>query len=77
MKFVGDFAEVFNEKLQEADSFKEKLEGVVFEVLEPSLHVLNDDFYYNVWYWINKIEGMSVSNTNWGNNSKFTNKMFN
>ena len=77
MKFVGDFAEVFNEKLIDSDSFREKLHDIVFEVLEPSLHILNNDFYYNVNYWINKVEGINVGVTNWGSNGKFTDDMFN
>lgn len=77
LKTIDDFAEVFNEKLQNSDMFRDKLQDIIYRVLEPSLHIKNIDVYYNVQYWINKVEGIEVHSTGNSFTTDFTPEMFN
>jgi hypothetical protein len=60
MKMVDKFAEVFNEKLQYSESFLNKLQDIIFRVLEPSLKIEDTEIYYNPFYWISSVEGMET-----------------
>ena len=60
MKMVDKFAEVFNEKLQNSESFLNKLQDIIFRVLEPSLKIEDIEIYYNPFYWISSVEGMET-----------------
>ena len=77
LKTIDDFAEVFNEKLQNSDMFRDKLQDIIYRVLEPSLHIKNIDVYYNAQYWINKVEGIEVHSTGNSFTTDFTPEMFN
>jgi hypothetical protein len=77
LKTIDDFAEVFNEKLQNSDMFRDKLQDIIYRVLEPSLQIKNIDVYYNAQYWINKVEGIEVHSTGNSFTTDFTPEMFN
>jgi hypothetical protein len=59
-RMIDDFAEVFNEKLQDSDRFRDELQDIIYRVLEPSLRIKNVEVYYTPQYWIKKIDGMEA-----------------
>lgn len=77
LKTIDDFAEVFNEKLQNSDMFRDKLQDIIYRVLEPSFHIEFLEVYYNAQYWIDKVEGIEVHSTGNSFTTDFTPEMFN
>jgi len=59
-KRFDEFGEVFNEKLQESNRFRDKIQDIIYTVLEPSIKIENIEVFINAQYWINKIDGMEV-----------------
>lgn len=76
LKTIDEFAEVFNEKLQNSDSFRDKLEDIIYRVLEPSFHIEFLEVYYNAQYWIDKVEGIEVHSTGNSFTTDFSPEMF-
>lgn len=68
-KMFDDFGEVFNEKLQNSDRFREFLQDIIYRVLEPSIQISDIEVYINAQYWINKVDGMEVLSN--GNSIKY------
>ena len=77
LKTIDEFAEVFNEKLQNSDRFRDKLQDIIYRVLEPSLQIEYLEVYYNAQYWIDKVEGIEVHSTGNSFTTDFTPEMFN
>ena len=77
LKTIDEFAEVFNEKLQNSDLFRDKLEDIIYRVLEPSFHIEFLEVYINAQYWIDKVEGIEVHSTGNSFTTDFTPEMFN
>ena len=77
LKTIDEFAEVFNEKLQNSDSFRDKLQDIIYRVLEPSFHIEFLEVYYNAQYWIDKVEGIEVHSTGNSFTTDFSPEMFN
>jgi hypothetical protein len=74
---IDNFGDVFNEILHNQDSFHEDLETIIFETLEPSVKIADlDDTWYNVNFWLTKIDGMFVDATGNSPDYVFTPKMF-
>jgi len=76
LKKIDEFAEVFNEKLQNSDIFRDKLEDIIYRVLEPSFHIEFLEVYFNAQYWIYKVEGIEVHSTGNSFTTDFTPEMF-
>jgi hypothetical protein len=77
LKTIDEFAEVFNEKLQNSDRFRDNLQDIIYRVLEPSFHIEFLEVYYNAQYWIDKVEGIEVHSTGNSFTTDFTPEMFN
>jgi hypothetical protein len=74
---IDNFGDVFNEILHNQDSFHEDLTTIIFETLEPSVKISDlDDTWYNVNFWLSKIDGMFVDATGNSPDYVFTPKMF-
>lgn len=76
LKTIDEFAEVFNEKLQNSDRFRDKLQDIIYRVLEPSLQIEYLEVYYNAQYWIDKVEGIEVHSTGNSFTTDFSPEMF-
>ena len=76
LKTIDEFAEVFNEKLQNSDRFRDKLQDIIYRVLEPSLQIEYLEVYYNAKYWIDKVEGIEVHSTGNSFTTDFSPEMF-
>lgn len=76
LKTIDEFAEVFNEKLQNSDSFRDKLQDIIYRVLEPSFHIEFLEVYFNAQYWIYKVEGIEVHSTGNSFTTDFSPEMF-
>ena len=76
LKKIDEFAEVFNEKLQNSERFRMKLDDIIYRVLEPSFHIEFIEVYYNAQYWINKVDGIEVHSTGSGYTTDFSEDMF-
>lgn len=77
LKTIDEFAEVFNEKLQNSDRFRDNLQDIIYHVLEPSFHIEFLEVYYNAQYWIDKVEGIEVHSTGNSFTTDFSPEMFN
>jgi hypothetical protein len=75
-KMFDDFGEVFNEKLQESTRFRDKLQDIIYTVLEPSIKIDNIDVFINAQYWLNKIDGMEVIVDGYSTKYDFIPEMF-
>ena len=76
LKKIDEFAEVFNEKLQNSERFRMKLEDIIYRVLEPSFHIEFIEVYYNAQYWINKVDGIEVHSMGDSRTTDFSEDMF-
>jgi hypothetical protein len=75
-KMFDDFGEVFNEKLQNSNRFRDELQDIIYSVLEPSIKINNIDVFINAQYWINKIDGMEALSTGNSYKTEFIPEMF-
>ena len=69
------FAEVFNEKLLNEDSFRDEVDSIVYNVL--NLDMDYSEFYVQSHFWLDKVEGREVEVTGNSFTYNFTPKMFN
>ena len=69
LKMIDEVAEIFNEKLQDSDRFRDKIIDVIYNVLGRNLHINHTEIYYIGNYWINKIDGIKVNSK--GNSVKW------
>ena len=76
MKMVDEFAEVFNEKLQDSESFLNRVQDIIYRLLEPSLKIEDLEVYYNPFYWIDKVEGMETNANGNSYRDDFSKNMF-
>jgi hypothetical protein len=76
LKTIDEFAEVFNEKLQNSNMFRDNLQDIIYRVMEPSFHIENLEVFFNVQYWINKVEGIEVQVDGNIRNTDFLEEMF-
>ena len=76
LKMIDEFAEVFNEKLQNSTMFRDNLQDIIYRVMEPSFHIENIEVFFNVQYWINKVEGIEVQADGNIRNDEFLEEMF-
>jgi hypothetical protein len=76
MKMVDEFAEIFNEKLQNSDSFLSKLQDILYRIMEPSLKIEDLEVYFNPFYWIDKVEGMETHANGNSFETDFSEEMF-
>lgn len=76
LKKIDEFAEVFNEKLQNSERFRMKLDDIIYRVLEPSFHIEIIEVYYNAQYWIDKVDGIEVHSTGSSYTTDFSEDMF-
>ena len=76
LKTIDEFAEVFNEKLQNSDRFRDILQDIIYRVLEPSFQIEYLEVYYNAQYWIDKVEGIEVHSTGNSFTTDFSPEMF-
>lgn len=76
LKTIDEFAEVFNEKLQNSERFRDNLQDIIYRVLEPSFHIEFIEVYYNAQYWIDKVDGIEVHSTGSGYTTDFSEDMF-
>jgi hypothetical protein len=60
LRKIDVFADVFNQKLQDEDSFKNKLIEILYQILEPSLKNEDVEIYINPQYWIVSVEGIET-----------------
>lgn len=68
-KMFQDFGEVFNEKLQNSNTFRDEIQDIIYRVLEPSIKISDIEVYINAQYWIDKIDGMEALSN--GNSRKY------
>ena len=53
--------------MNDNDYIRNFVENVIYRILEPDMRVMNvDDLYYNVSFYVNKIDGIEVSGNDWG-----------
>jgi hypothetical protein len=76
LKMIDEFAEVFNEKLQNSTMFRDNLQDIIYRVMEPSFRIENIEVFYNAQYWINKVEGIEVQADGNSRNTDFLEEMF-
>jgi hypothetical protein len=76
LKKIDEFAEVFNEKLLYSDRFSDKLQDIIYRVLEPSVHIEFIEVYYNAQYWIDKVDGIEVHSMGDSRTTDFSEDMF-
>ena len=76
MKKIDEFAEVFNEKLQDSDKFRDKLQDVIYRVLNPSIKIEDIEVYIDAYFWIDKVDGMGTHDSGGGTMGDFTPEMF-
>jgi hypothetical protein len=76
LKKIDEFAEVFNEKLLYSDRFRDKLQDIIYRVLEPSFHIEFLEVYYNAQYWIDKVDGIEVHSMGDSRTTDFSEDMF-
>jgi len=76
LKKIDEFAEVFNEKLLYSDRFRDKLQDIIYRVLEPSFHIEFVEVYYNAQYWIDKVDGIEVHSMGDSRTTDFSEDMF-
>lgn len=76
LKKIDEFAEVFNEKLQNSERFRMKLDDIIYRVLEPSFHIEFIEVYYNAQYWIDKVDGIEVHSMGDSRTTDFSEDMF-
>lgn len=69
------FAEVFNEKLLNEDSFRDEVNGIIYRIL--NLDMDYSVFYVQSHFWLDKVEGREVEVTGNSFTYNFTPKMFN
>lgn len=75
MRKIDEFAETFNEKLQNSVRFRDKLQDVIYRVLNPSIKIEDIEVYINANFWIDKVDGMEVHDSG-GTIKDFTPEMF-
>jgi hypothetical protein len=76
LRKIDVFADVFNQKLQDEDSFKDKLTEILYQILEPSLKNEDMEIYINPQYWITSVEGIETDGDDWTNKRGFSDDMF-
>jgi hypothetical protein len=53
--------------LNESDRFGDDVTEIIIQTLEPSMRLLEtDDFYYSVFYYLDKIDGIKTADNVWG-----------
>jgi hypothetical protein len=73
---IDEFAETFNEKLQNSDRFRDKLQDVIYRVLNPSIKIEDIEVYVNANFWIDKVDGMETHDSGGSLRKDFTPEMF-
>lgn len=76
LRKIDIFADVFNQKLQDEDSFKDKLIEILYQILEPSLKNEDMEVYINPQYWITSVEGIETTGDGGTNERGFSDDMF-
>ena len=76
MKKIDEFAEVFNGKLQGSDRFRDKLQDIIYTVLNPIIKIRDIEVYVNANFWIDKVDGMEVHDSGGSLRKDFTPEMF-
>jgi hypothetical protein len=76
IKKLDEFADVFNEKLQDSDRFRDKLQEIIHLILEPSLKMEQIEVYINVEFWIDRVDGMEVNANGVIDETNFSGDMF-
>ena len=59
-EFLDEFAGNINEYLMESDEFREDLQDILYNILEPELKIYNSDVYIQPNYYIHSIDGIEV-----------------
>lgn len=76
MKKIDEFAEVFNGKLQNSDRFRDKLQDVIYRVLNPTIKIEDIEVYIDANFWIDKVDGMETHDSGGSTMRDFTPEMF-
>ena len=64
---IDDLGAAISGGMNDNDYIRNFVENVIYRILEPDMRVMNvDDLYYNVSFYVNKIDGIEVSGNDWG-----------
>jgi hypothetical protein len=60
---MDEFTSTLNDRLQDNDQFRDKVEDIIYRVLEPIVKIENLEVYFNANYYLNKINGKEYKPT--------------
>ena len=60
---IDEFASTLNDRLQDNDQFRDKIQDNIYRVLEPSVKIENLEVYFNANYFLKRINGKQYDST--------------
>jgi hypothetical protein len=60
---IDEFASTLNDRLQDNDQFRDKIQDNIYRVLEPSVKIENLEVYFNANYFLKRINGKEYEPT--------------
>jgi hypothetical protein len=64
---IDDLGTAIAEGMNDNDYIRNYVENVIYDVLEPDMKIMNvDDLYYSVSFYVNRIDGIETSSSDWG-----------
>ena len=60
---IDEFTSTLNDRLQDNDQLRDKVQDIIYRVLEPSTQIENLEVYFNANYYLNKINGKEYKPT--------------
>jgi hypothetical protein len=60
---IDEFASTLNDRLQDNDQFRDKIQDNIYRVLEPSVKIENLEVYFNANYFLKRINGKAYEPT--------------
>jgi len=64
---IDDLGAALSEEMNDSDRVRNDVDNIIYRVLEPDLRIMNvDDLYYNASFYVNKIDGLQTSGSDWG-----------
>jgi hypothetical protein len=64
---IDDLGTALSEDMNDSDRVRNDVDSIIYSVLEPDMKIMNvDDLYYNSSFYVNKIDGLQTSGSDWG-----------